>query len=229
MTSPDQVAPPLRVVELRRYLLGPRRADDFVELFDRALVESQERHGLRVLGQFVELPGREHFVWLRGFPDMAARLAGLTAFYDGPVWREHRDEANAMMIDSDDVLLLRPILAQGLLNGVPGSGSLTVTVYPLPEPAEDGFLGFFHERVEPALAEQGSSLVGLLVTEPSANTFPRLPVREGEHVLVRVSRSALDDVPTGSRWRAAEAELGRWTLGPATVLRLEPTPRSRLR
>ena len=34
--------------------------------------------------------------------------AMLAAFYDGPVWRAHRDEANATMIDSDDVLLLRP-------------------------------------------------------------------------------------------------------------------------
>ena len=48
------------------------------------------------------------FVWLRGFDGMEARKDALTAFYDGPVWAAHRDAANATMIDSDDVLLLKP-------------------------------------------------------------------------------------------------------------------------
>ncbi|MEU0397925.1 hypothetical protein ABZ208_35265 [Streptomyces sp. NPDC006208] len=38
---------------------------------------------------------------------MTRRRRSLEAFYTGPVWRKHRDAANATMIDSDDVLLLR--------------------------------------------------------------------------------------------------------------------------
>ena len=47
-------------------------------------------------------------MWLRGFESMAARGAALPAFYGGPVWRAHRDTANATMVDSDDALLLEP-------------------------------------------------------------------------------------------------------------------------
>jgi hypothetical protein len=43
-----------------------------------------------------------------GGANPARRAEALAAFYSGPVWQEHHDAANATMIDSDDVLLLRP-------------------------------------------------------------------------------------------------------------------------
>ena len=215
--------PLLQVFELRRYLLSPGGADAFVELFDRALVESQEQHGLQVVGQFVELPGRDRFVWLRGFPDMQSRLAGLTAFYDGPVWAEHKQAANGLMLDSDDVLLLRPVITQP----VPSApGPWIVTVHHLAESAESAFLPYFLQHAEPTLVELGSALAAVLVTEASASTFPRLPVREGEHVLVRISRG---EAEAGERLDAVLGELDQRAVAAATVLRLEPTPRSRLR
>src|SRR5215510_5637918 len=95
------------IVELRQYTLHPDRRDELIELFDREFVESQEAVGIQVIGQFRDLNNPNHFVWLRGFNDMTARAQSLGAFYDGPVWRKHRDAANATMIDSDNVLLLR--------------------------------------------------------------------------------------------------------------------------
>ena len=89
-----------RVVELRDYLLQPGQREVLVELFDRAFVESQEAVGMRVIGQFRDLDRPDHFVWLRGFADMATRKHGLESFYGGPVWAAHRDAANATMIDS---------------------------------------------------------------------------------------------------------------------------------
>ncbi|MDX6763979.1 NIPSNAP family protein, partial [Streptomyces sp. F8] len=100
---------PLAVIELRQYTLRPGRRDDLIELFDGELVEPQEEEGMAVLGQFRDLDDPDRFVWLRGFPDMAARHDALAAFYGGPVWARHRDRANATMSDSDDVLLLRPL------------------------------------------------------------------------------------------------------------------------
>src|ERR1041384_845291 len=95
------------IVELRRYTLHPGRRDELIELFDREFVETQEAAGIAVLGQFRDLDRPEEFVWLRGFPDMPSRSAALRAFYGGPVWKKHSAAANATMIDSDDVLLLR--------------------------------------------------------------------------------------------------------------------------
>jgi hypothetical protein len=39
---------------------------------------------------------------------MTSRAKALSDFYGGPVWKMHRQVANATMIDSDNVLLLRP-------------------------------------------------------------------------------------------------------------------------
>jgi NIPSNAP len=95
------------IVELRQYTLHPGKRDVLIELFDRELVESQEALGMTVLGQFRDVDDPDRFVWLRGFRDMTNRAEGLSAFYGGPVWQRHREAANATMIDSDNVLLLR--------------------------------------------------------------------------------------------------------------------------
>src|SRR3546814_4874872 len=106
------------VLELRQYTLRPHTRDTLIALFDSTFVESQEAVGMSVLGQFRDLDDPERFVWLRGFPDMARRPASLAAFYGGPVWAAHRDAARATMVDTDDVLLLRPAR--------PGTGLLGV-------------------------------------------------------------------------------------------------------
>ena len=97
------------LIELRQYLLHAGQRDTLIDLFDREFVETQEAVGMDVLGQFRDPQRPDYFVWLRGFPDMTARHESLTAFYDGPVWAKHQDVANATMIDSDNVMLLRAV------------------------------------------------------------------------------------------------------------------------
>src|SRR5215831_16598244 len=96
------------VVELRQYALKPLQRDVLINLFDEHFVESQEAVGMTVIGQFRDRGNPDRFVWLRGFRDMEGRRESLAAFYDGPVWAAHRSAANNTMIDSDDVLLLKP-------------------------------------------------------------------------------------------------------------------------
>lgn len=236
-TVPGMVDP---VVELRQYTLRPGQRDVLVELFDRALVESQEALGMRVLGQFRDLDRPDRFVWLRGFPDPGTRVAALTAFYGGPVWAAHAAAANATMLDSDDVLLLRPVgpgLPAGDRSGP--AGLVTATVYPVAdEPAEQDLLDFLRAEADPVLAAAGRRPVAELRTRTMVNDYPALPVREGEHVVVRLARhdgeaghrayeAGLDRRP---RWRAeARGALLRRLTGPPQHLRLRPTPRSALR
>jgi hypothetical protein len=230
------------IVELRQYTLHPGQRETLTELFEREFVETQEAVGMKVIGQFRDLDDPDRFVWLRGFPDMAARARALEAFYDGPVWAEHRDAANATMIDSDDVLLLRPAR--------PGSGFrltgerapvrattspdvlVVATIYPVREPEAADVAAFFESAVEPALAGSGAAVLAVLVTESSPNTFPRLPVREGEHVLV--SFTSFADRADYERHQAALSDSNRLLelrsrlRGEPQVLRLAPTPRSHL-
>jgi hypothetical protein len=102
------------VVELRRYALHPGRRDALIRLFESAFIESQERCGMVPIGHYRDLDDPNSFVWFRGFVDMETRLGALEAFYTSRAWVDHRDAANATMIDSDNVLLLR--------SARPGSG-----------------------------------------------------------------------------------------------------------
>lgn len=230
------------VVELRQYTLYRGQRETLIDLFDREFVETQEDVGIRVIGQFRDLDRPDHFVWLRGYPDMDARARSLAAFYDGPVWAAHRDAANATMIDSDDVLLLRMArsdsgFALGSERPTPGQapsprGLVTATVLRLTSPATEGGLRLFETTVATTLARSGGDRLGLFVTETSENTFPRLPVREGEWVLV--SFDVFSDVEDHARatrsteWQRAASELAPHLAAAPEVLRLRPTSRSLL-
>jgi hypothetical protein len=233
------------IFELRQYTLHPGQRDVLIELFDREFVESQEATGITVLGQFRDLDRPDRFVWLRGFRDMPSRAAALQAFYGGPVWQEHREAANATMIDSDNVLLLRPARAgsgfdlDGRTRPPRGASAVpptlvVATIYSCKEPCEDALVGRFEQRIRPAFEQAGGRVLAYFVTEPSPNNFPRLPVREGEHVLVWLAFFASDEEyaahlarrDDSSAWREANEGLAAPLSGPPELLRLRPTARS---
>lgn len=180
-------ANPLTVIELRRYLMKPGRRDDLVELFEREFVEPQGAVGAHVMAIFTEPDEPNRFTWLRGFADMPSRAAALTAFYGGLVWQEHRHAANATMLDSDDVLLLRPC------PGLPAWGMPTreqlarpwrAVVLPLREAPNGALRDAVATEMLPALRDAGAELLAVFETEPAENNFPRLPVRTDGQVLV---------------------------------------------
>ena len=236
----------LAVLELRQYTLHPGRRDDLIALFEREFIEPQEDAGITVVGTFRDLDAPDRFVWLRAFADMPARADGLGAFYGGPVWQRHREEANATMLDSDDVLLLRPLVCdQGLRaalqprppadNAPAAGGVFTITVCPLRVPTDEALVHAFDQCIHPWWVGVGGDLLACWVTEHSPNNFPRLPIREGESVIAWLTR--FDDEAAQQRHAALLAASGclqrpEWRdllSGEATQLRLAPTPRSALR
>jgi hypothetical protein len=226
------------VVELRQYTLRPGQRDSLISLFERELVEPQEAAGMGLIGQFRDLDRADRFVWFRGFSDMVSRRAALEAFYGGPVWRAHRAAANATMIDSDDVLLLRPVNEASAFPRSPDTfgprdrhppGAYVVTICSLGAAADPGVL---QGTLLPALAATSVPALAVLVEETSENTFPALPVRTGEHLVVWVQRTVGDVESLGAAiadsHRLAQAMLPQLA-GPPTQLLLDPTPRSKLR
>ena len=174
------------LVELRRYRLRPGGRQVLAPLFARELAEPQEAEGMRVLGWFTDTSEPDQFVWLRGYPepDPQARADSLQRFYYGPVWAAHKDEANETMLDSDDVLLLRPARGDRVAfdrsrTQDPAAG-LRVTTFLLSEPAiaNDAF-----DEVVDLMSRPGDDRAVVLVTAEVPNLFPGLPVRD-EHALV---------------------------------------------
>lgn len=234
------------IVELRQYTLHQGQRDVLIELFERAFIETQQAVGITVIGQFRDLEDPNRFVWLRGFSDMDTRLAALQALYGGPVWQKYRDVANATMVDSDNVLLLRPARPtsgfyldptdrpqRGAQELPPGLVEATILSFETPPDAN--FLDFFEGTLAPVLTKNGASILSSFVTEESLNTFPALPVREGEQVFVWFSgfgdRAAYDEhiasLARGQQWRDLiwEPMVRRLKTAPL-VLKLSPTARS---
>jgi NIPSNAP len=251
-TTLDQAPPTFfdtsAVIELRQYTLHPGKRDALIDLFDRNFVEGQEATGMRVLGQFRDRDDANRFVWLRGFRDMPSRAQALGSFYGGPVWKANRAAANATMIDSDDVLLLRPVDGRSgfalpgerpSLTAPDAASSLVVaTIYLLSAPVDDEFIRFFESRVTPLMAEAGAPVIARFQTEYAQNTFAALPVREGEHAFVWFSSFAtaadydrhLAKLRESSSWsEVVQPKLARLLKSPAQVRRLGPTARSLLR
>ena len=245
--QPGELCSP--VIDLRQYTLFPGVRNEFVELFDRELVETQEAVGMRVIGQFRDLGDPNRFVWIRGFPDMTSRARALMAFYvESEAWKKHSSQARSMMIDSSDALL-RPARSNSgfMLPSVsdrPGlyssasDGVVVASIYTLPSAADAGFPDFFDSAVAPLITAAGGSILASFVTESSPNNFPPLPLREGEHVFVlfcaynnlSAYHDALTSLGRNDAWRREiwPALLQRIHSRPQ-VLRLVPTSRSQVR
>ncbi|MGA4850265.1 NIPSNAP family protein [Streptomyces sp. G5(2025)] len=148
------------------------------------------------------------------------------------------------MLDSDDVLLLRPeptaCRFAASPPGRPPVGApapdrfVAATMWSFPPgyegvaPIRDGLL--------PVLRETGPAPFALLVTEHAHNTFPRLPVRTGENVVAIFTSYADEDAHRGHLAEVHAHPLVRDEILPGIErvqaaapqrLRLAPTGRSR--
>jgi hypothetical protein len=214
------------IVELRQYRLHPGARDTLVRIFDEHFVESQERCGMRIIGQFRDLGDPDRFVWLRGFADLESRTRALEAFYGGPIWKEHAAAANATMIDHTDVLLLKPVAGTaGFLfdprlrpqreSPTVAGGVVVATIEHLDGPASPDAAAAPDDA-------SGAEVLARLVTETARNGYPRLPVREDANVRITfrsyldASAARVSSIPSPGAYRRE-------------LLRLEPTPRSFLR
>lgn len=209
------------IFEFRDYTLQPGQRETLISLFEREFIEPQEALGAQVRAIFRDLDRPDHFIWLRSFADAQSRFAALDGFYTGPVWQEHRSAANATIIDSDNVMQLRPV--SGTLDIATGvsQSHLVATAYFLALDVERNFIARFKRDVIPMLGERAP--FATFITDHTPNVYPRLPVRENETVFLTLARAGV---------QAPEATietLSGMLLAPPEVRRLQPTARSLLR
>ncbi|WP_062534936.1 NIPSNAP family protein [Mizugakiibacter sediminis] len=232
-----------QVVEFRRYTVAAGARARFVRYFDTYFPEAFEQLGAMVFGQFTERGNPDRFTWLRGFHDLNARPIVNAAFYYGPLWKEHRAKVNAILPDSDDVLLLRPLHADGGITVLPavdpvdeadGAHGIVVAQIFAVRPGDEAA---FAQRAEAALARYrgtGVRSAGVLVTLDVPNNFPQLPIRGDGPWLVWlgvVRDQAMLHGGFSAAMDAVERSLAASGLlrgAPERVL-MDPTPRSRLR
>jgi len=234
----------MQIIELRNYVLQPGRRADFIRHFEEHFLRSQRDTGMHVLGQFAVVDHPDRFLWIRGFADMAARRRGLDEFYDGAFWQARRAATNAMLVDHEDVHLLRPLDAIERLTGglsledraaeplgivAPGAGLVLADFYRAAGRI-DQLVHAFEHGVRPALLEQGHDLRGYFVAELAPNDYPRLKVMQDPTLLVVLTayRDAAHLARLSAEWDP-RAELKPLSTGEVATLRLQPTARSIVR
>ena len=203
---------------------------------------------MRLFGQFRDLDDPDRLVWIRAFADMSTRERALTTFYSGPTWKQHGRQAAGTMIDANNVLLLKPVhqtsgfpmdsAARAPATATaPATSVVSATIYHLDAAAAREFPQFFRDAIRPALQGAGIEPLATYATESAPNTYPRLPVREGELVFVWLARfdsveshaRAFERLSRSTPWATLEPRLAKQLRSPTQNLRLQPTARSLLR
>jgi hypothetical protein len=225
------------VVELRQYTLHPGARDTLVRVFEDHFIEGQQRAGIRVGGTYLDEKDPDRFVWLRGFTDLDQRVEALESFYFGPIWAAHRDAANATMIDSDDVLLLRPTVPPHRplepapsTDAGPREDRVHVSAYVFE--ADPELERWLSTELHGVLERMLDTSVASWRSHPGPNGFPQLPVRDDNAYVWaasfpngRARQRALDRLHSSPAWTNEMApRLRRYTA--VQDLALRPTHRS---
>lgn len=238
----------LNVLEIRNYLLQPDMREHFIDYFEANFITTLEAENMHVLGQFRLIGQPDHYVWMRAYENMQTRGDSLHAFYDGPVWKQHRSRTNGMLIDSDNVHLLRPLddladltcgqnsrtVAAALADASisPETGLIGVDIYQAQADQRDDLIRHFDAQVAPAYRDLGIQIRGRFVAEMSTNTFPRHPAFQNEHEFVIItayeSEAAARELRAQAEPVITQAFASLLDGSPETLL-LSPTLRSPLR
>lgn len=186
---------PIRILELRNYLLNPNTTDRFIDYFNKHFVEPMQTMGGYTMGEFKIKDVEDRFVWMRGFTDMMQRVRFLNDFYvNSDTWKSFGPEANEMMINSDNVYLLRPLLAGSQLHdsneGInsdefDNKNQITTVDFYIANTRLHELIELFNISYLPFLASKGIT-PSMWVSELSKNDFPRLPVFQDKNLLVLI-------------------------------------------
>jgi len=232
-----------QVIEFRRYTIKEGEREHFAEYFESYFPEAFQQMGAIVFGQFFERKNPVGFTWLRGFKNTDARAIINANFYYGPLWREHSSTMNNLMVDSDNVLLLRPLSPEQGIPVLPAidplkerkgaQGIVVAQIFAVKQNSVDVFARQAEETFASYRAA-GAREAGVLVTLDVPNNFPQLPVRTDGPYLVWLGivkdNKILETQFASVAERSTQPLLATGLLrsAPELVI-LDPTHRSRLR
>jgi hypothetical protein len=232
-----------QVIEFRRYTVKEGAREQFAAYFESYFPDAFQQMGAILFGHFFERKNPVGFIWIRGFKNTDARAVINAGFYYGPLWREHGSTMNSLMVDSTNVLLLRPLNSERGLTVLPSvdpitepkgaQGVVVAQIFAVKENNVDAFA----KQAEATFAgyrAAGVREAGVLVTLDVPNNFPQLPVRTDGPYLVWLGiiedNQSLENRfnPLAARSSESLASTGLLRSPPELVL-LDPTHRSRLR
>lgn len=184
------------VIELRNYIVKTGSRDAFIHYFEEHLILPQEELKGYPLGQYRVKGYEDNFFWIRGFESMQTRSAFLPSFYYGSVWKQHRNAANGMLVNNDNVHLLRPLAWQqdSLVPVATVSSSvlqpknriMVIDLY-TSNSKRDQLMKVFAKDYLPLMEQCGIKDFSLWISETKENDFPQLPVFQDKNIFVCIS------------------------------------------
>lgn len=186
----------INVIELRNYILRPGTRDAFINYFKQHFIGTQNEMGGYTPAQFKVKNAEDNFFWIRGFNDMQSRSKFLPVFYHGPVWKQYGAGANSMLLNNDNVYLLKRLTYN---NGNPehgkpvnisrlkAGGNIAVVDFYIANSKLDQLISFFSGKYLPVLKNAGIENYSLWISELTENDFPRLPVFQDKNLLVVIT------------------------------------------
>jgi hypothetical protein len=206
----------INVIELRNYVMKqPGQRDKFISYFEDNFIRSQNMLGGFTLGQYRVKGADNNFFWIRGFENMAARKKFLNDFYYGPVWKQHRAVPNSMLLNNDNVHLLKPLMLDK--NGDRTSdtfnsnefgkkkGVAVIDFYVANEKL-DRLITFFGKTYLPLLHNNGIKDCSLWTSETIPNDFAPLPVFQDKNLLVTITYYA-DELDYQTKIKSVDSQL----------------------
>jgi hypothetical protein len=182
-----------QVLEFRRYTIKEGEREHFAQYFDTYFPEALQELGTIVAGDFFERKNPSGFTWIRGFHTLEDRAVANAQFYAGSVWKEHKKTMNDLIVDSDNVMLLRPLSPEPGIPILPAvdpiveaNGAQGIVVAQIFAVKADS-VEAFAKAAEPTFASYRAAGVreaGVLVTLDVPNNYPQLPIRTDGPFLV---------------------------------------------
>ena len=179
----------ISVLELRNYLLKPKTLNEFEKYFNKHFVIPMTKLGGFTLGQFKINQINDRFVWLRGFTNMKTRVKFLNDFYvNSSTWQEFGKGANNMMLNSDNVYLLRPLQKSTTLDFLHITEGIVVVDFYICNSTLNKVVDLFNTSYIPFLKTLNINEITLWVSEMQENDFPRLPVFQDKNLLLAITK-----------------------------------------
>ncbi len=187
----------IKVIELRNYLIRQGRRDEFIDLFEENFTRSQNILGGYTLGQYRVKGADDNFFWIRGFKDMPARYKFLNDFYyDSPSWKQHKSQANSMLLNNDNVYLLKPLNLKDSSNDADFSFNsnwfgqekgIAVVDFYTSNTKREKLIEFVKKKYAAILNTSKIENASFWTSETLPNDFTGLPVFQDKNLLVQIT------------------------------------------
>ena len=185
----------VKVIELRNYVLRPGQRDHFIDSFDIKILDTLNRRGNYVVGQYTLKNFPDNFVWIRGFDDMTGRLKALKGFYTSDYWKKLVSIPRRYVLNYTNVYLLKPlhISAKSMdstsafdSNWFGKQKGLAIVDFYVANQNRKQLLEFVASTYDSVLDVSGVKDVSYWISEMAPNDYP-LPAFQDKNLLVTIT------------------------------------------